>query len=185
MLNRSQQQFLLELARNSISYYLANLREPHMIEPEDTELKEKRGVFVTLTIDGNLRGCIGHINAVQPLYLDVIENAINAAFDDPRFDQLAKSELERIKIEISVLSKPVKLDYENPDDLISKLNGQGVIIKRGSRQATYLPQVWEDLRDKKMFLSSLCMKAGLPADSWEKDDLEVQTYTVEKFEEEN
>lgn len=186
MYSREQQKFLLNLARESISYYLDHKRSPDLDGSGlETALKEKRGVFVTLTIDGRLRGCIGHLLPVNPLFIDVIENAVNAAFDDPRFDPLSKSELDLVKIEISVLSRPRKLEYLNSEELLNKLIPlkHGVILKQGFYQATYLPQVWEDLSDKELFLGSLCQKAGLNTDEWVNGHPEIQVYTVEKFEE--
>ena len=149
------------------------------------ELKKDRGVFVTLTIQGRLRGCIGHIEPVQPLYLDIIDNAVSAAFKDPRFDPLSKDEYDQIKIEISILTIPRILKYGNTGELLAGLEPfkDGVIIKKGRYQATYLPQVWEELSQKETFLSSLCIKAGLPQDEWQKGGLEVRKYSVEKFEE--
>ncbi len=186
MYTRKQKESLLRLARQSISHYL-DCREMLPVDERkiDPVLKEKRGVFITLTINGALRGCIGHLLPVQPLYLDVIENAVNAAFDDPRFDQLQTEELDKIKIEISVLSQPEPLEYKDPEDLLRQLVPlkHGVILKKGIYQATYLPQVWEDLTDKELFLSSLCQKAGLYPDEWKTAHPEIQTYTVEKFEE--
>ncbi len=187
MYTKPQRKQLLDLARKSIAYYL---KENKFLElgPDEypSELQEKRGTFVTLTIGGQLRGCIGHIMAIHPLYMDVAENAVSAAFEDPRFEPLAQNELEDIKIEISVLSQPKPLEYKNADDLLKKLRPDidGVIIKQGFYQATFLPQVWEQLKQPEDFLSHLCAKAGLDSDAWRKGDLKVETYQVENFEEE-
>ncbi len=181
-----QREFLLKLAREAINTYLETGKELDINESEiDTTLKEDRGVFVTLTIKRALKGCIGHIEPIQPLYKDIIQNAIAAAFDDTRFDPLTKKELDSVHIEISVLSLPKALPYKDSTDLLSKLTPKkdGVIIKKGFNRATYLPQVWDDLPDKEAFLSSLCAKAGLDHDEWKKGKLEVETYTVEMFEE--
>ena len=186
MYTRNQKQYLLKLARQAIAYHLEHGKSPEIDTGDlDPLLLEKRGVFVTLTINGALRGCIGHLMPIQPLYLDVIDNAINAAFDDPRFDPLSKNELDAIKIEISVLNLPEKLEYKDAADLLKKLIPlkHGVILKQGFYQATYLPQVWEDLGDKELFLGSLCQKAGLYPDEWKTGHPEIQTYTVDKFEE--
>lgn len=177
---------MLKLAREAINSYLTTGKEPTINESEiDNELKEKRGVFVTLTINGALKGCIGHIEPIQPLYKDVIQNAISAAFDDPRFDPLTKEDLDSVQIEISVLSLPKALSYKDSTDLLAKLSPgrDGVIITKGFNRATYLPQVWDDLPDKEAFLSSLCAKAGLETEEWQKGKLVVETYTVEMFEE--
>lgn len=144
-------------------------------------LRAKLSCFVTLTINGNLRGCIGHTESTQPLYKDIVENAVGAAFQDFRFSSLTKDEFEDVAIEVSVLTTPQKLDFNGPDDLLNKLrpNIDGVIIKLGRRGATYLPQVWEQLPDKKEFLSSLCQKAGLLPDDWQRPELKVSVYQVD------
>lgn len=136
--------------------------------------------FVTLTKNGMLMGCIGSLTPTQELWKNIQENAINAAFNDPRFSQLRKDELKRVKIEVSVLSQPRKLDYKNPDDLINKINNRmGIILKKGFYNSTFLPQVWEQIPDKIEFLQHLSMKAGLPADAWKQKDTEIWFYNVE------
>ena len=113
-------------------------------------------------------------------------NAINAAFRDPRFSPLAKDEWGKVKIEISILSKPQPCPYTDTTDLLNKLRPgrDGVIIKKGHSQATFLPQVWDQLPDQKEFLTHLCSKAGLDGNAWQRDRLEVSTYQVQAFEEE-
>lgn len=179
-----EKKYLLDLARRSVRHYL-DTRE--MLKEEDGDvpsekLKEKLACFVTLTMGGQLRGCIGHILPVQELYLDVIENAVSAAFEDPRFYPLSKEEFAQIKIEISVLTVPVPLAFSAPEQLLKKFRPKidGVIIRRGRQQATFLPQVWEELSEPKEFLGHLCMKAGLEEECWRRD-LEVETYQVEAF----
>jgi AmmeMemoRadiSam system protein A len=146
---------------------------------------ERRGTFVTLTKGGSLRGCIGHIIPQESILEGVKENALNAAFRDPRFQPLKREELKDIKIEVSILTEPKSLSYSNEKDLLAKLRPgiDGVIIKKGFRQSTFLPQVWEQLPGKEDFLSHLCLKAGLPADAWKRGDLSVSTYQVQAFEE--
>jgi uncharacterized protein len=148
---------------------------------KDPELFEKRGAFVTLTLNGRLRGCIGSILPSKPLIKDIVENTINAAFEDPRFVPLSKEELLKLEIEISILTIPKKLIYNSIKDLFDNLKPlvDGVIIKRGYHNATFLPQVWEQIPDKEMFLNELCLKAGLPLFSYKCDDFEVYTYQVE------
>jgi len=113
------------------------------------------------------------------------ENSINAAFKDPRFHPLTKEEFDRIEIEISILTPPQELSYTDADDLLKKLRPgiDGVIIKKGFYEATFLPQVWDQLSEKEEFLSHLCLKAGLSPDSWKKEKLHVSTYQVQAFEE--
>lgn len=188
-MDKEIQKYLLRLARNSIAteLELAEEKNERPKIPETEVLNEKRGVFVTLEIDGRLRGCIGNIMPVYRLEDAVKQNAFHAAFEDPRFQLLDVEEFKDVEIEISVLSVPKKLEYKNAGDLLEKLTPlqDGVVIKKGYYDATYLPQVWEDLNDKKQFLSSLCVKAGLPRDGWQNGDLEVLTYQAEVFKEED
>jgi len=183
-MNKILQQYLLKLAHQTLEEYFKTGKKLVVAEANlEPELKETRGVFVTLHKQGNLRGCIGHIEPVQEVYLDVIDNVLAAAFEDNRFSPLPAEELEEIDVEISVLTQPKKLVYTSAEELLRQLEPlrDGVIIKRGYQGATYLPQVWEDLPDKQEFLSSLCMKAGLSAEAWQVGDLEVQTYQAEVF----
>ncbi|MBW2064518.1 MAG: AmmeMemoRadiSam system protein A [Deltaproteobacteria bacterium] len=186
-LTEEEGEYLISLARKTIEKELLNREssgDPGQVPSE--KFKEKRGTFVTLTINGQLRGCIGHIVPQESVLEGVRVNAINAAFKDPRFPPLSKEELEKVKIEVSILTEPRPLDYEDAQDLLEKLSPgvDGVIIKKGYHQATFLPQVWEQLPDKKEFLTHLCLKAGLNGDEWKKGDLEVLTYQVQAFEEE-
>jgi AmmeMemoRadiSam system protein A len=151
----------------------------------DQALQARCGTFVTLKIDNQLRGCIGSLSASASIVSGVRDNALNAAFHDPRFSPLRKTELDAVRIEVSVLSEPVPLAYTDADDLLSKLRPgiDGLIIKKGSASATFLPQVWEQLPQAEAFLSHLCTKAGLPAGQWEQGDLTVLVYQVQYFEE--
>lgn len=185
-LTQQERKFLLKLARKSIETAF-DRTNPEVKEEELTEkLKEIRGCFVTLTKKGRLRGCIGHIIPQEPLYQSVINNARSASFRDFRFHPLGREELKDIHIEISVLTVPVDLEFNSPEDLLNKLipHKDGVVLKIGPYQATYLPQVWEQLPDKKMFLDSLSQKAGLNADAWRGKNTKIQIYHVEAFEEE-
>lgn len=184
-LNKKEQEFLLKLGRESIQYYL---RKKEFLKIESKELpseklKEKCGTFVTLLKNGELRGCIGHVYPVNPLFIDVIQNAVAAAFYDNRFLPLEEDELSKIKIEISVLTKPKKLEFSSKQELLNKLrvNKDGVIINIGRAQATFLPQVWEKIPDKREFLSHLCMKAGFPPNTWKKSFVEIYVYQVQSF----
>lgn len=179
--------YLIRVARKTIEKRLLNTEYPD--EPGSFPLqkfKEKRGTFVTLTIDGQLRGCIGHIVPQESVLEGVKVNAINAAFKDPRFPPLSKEELAKVKVEVSILTDPKPLEYTETRDLLDKLRRgvDGVIVKKGYYQATFLPQVWEQLPDKREFLTHLCLKAGLDGDEWKKGDLEILTYQVQAFEEE-
>ncbi len=150
------------------------------------KLKEKGATFVTITIgkDNTLRGCIGSLEAYRPLYEDIILNARAAALHDPRFVPLSKKEYDDIKIEVSLLSEPKVLIYKDIDELKQKIKPyhDGVILKFGNHQATFLPQVWEQLPDFDMFFAHLCQKAGLKQNCLENDP-EILTYTVDKYKE--
>ncbi len=149
-------------------------------------LRAEGASFVTLTIDGDLRGCIGALEPYQPLAADVREHAVAAALEDPRFPPVSRDELDRIKIEISRLTLPKRLEYTDAADLLSKLqpNVDGVIVRDGFRRATFLPQVWEKIPDKVDFMENLCYKMGEEPDVWRHKHLEVLTYQVEEFQEE-
>jgi len=183
--NKQTQDYLLKLAKTALEHYFTTGTKLIISESElpDAELKEERGTFVTLSKHGELCGCIGHNEPILPVYLDVIDNALASAFHDPRFSPLDQKELSEINIEISVLTPPQKLDYNSSTDLLNKLKPlqDGVILKKGSYSATYLPQVWEDLKGKEEFLSSLCTKAGLASDEWRGGKLEVFIYQAEAF----
>ncbi|WP_281951543.1 AmmeMemoRadiSam system protein A [Nitrosophilus kaiyonis] len=150
------------------------------------ELKKPGAVFVTINERSSLRGCIGSLVAYRPLIDDVIENAKAAAFSDPRFPPLAPDEFDKISIEISVLSEPKPLEYKDIQDLKSKIrpNIDGVVLKLDGYQATFLPQVWEELSDFDQFFAHLCLKAGLRPNCLELHP-EIFTYQVEKFSEED
>ena len=117
--------------------------------------------------------------------MDVRENAVAAALQDPRFPPVRLEELGDLHIEVSVLSIPQRLEYDDVHDLVAKLRPgvDGVVIERGWNRATFLPQVWEKVPDAHQFLQHLCSKAYLPVDAYRDADLDVYTYQVEKFEE--
>jgi AmmeMemoRadiSam system protein A len=144
------------------------------------------GVFVTLKIKDVLRGCIGSLTSSEPLAENIRHNAINAAFQDPRFPPLTPEELAQTVIEVSVLTPPETLSYSGADDLLSRLRPgiDGVILRKDSASATFLPQVWKQLPRCQDFLSHLCLKAGLTAQAWREEDLQVEIYQVQYFEEE-
>lgn len=118
--------------------------------------------FVTLKLNGELRGCIGSVYPTKPLILDIIDNAKNAAFQDPRFEPLTIEELEGLEISVSILSAIERIDFKDERDLLSKIHPHGVILVERDKRAVYLPVVWEQLPDKEIFLNSLKEKAGLP-----------------------
>ena len=150
-------------------------------------LEENGAAFVTINKEPNeqLRGCIGSLQAYRPLYKDIIMNAQAAALRDPRFRPLSVEELDEINIEVSILSEPQPLEYVDIDDLKKKVVPfeDGIILKLDGRQATYLPQVWEQLPKFDDFFSSLCMKANLSGNCLSQHP-EISTYRVKKYKEE-
>ena len=186
-LSPHDRRYLLELARQTIACATRHQELPPVDLGTVSEYLKRDGAsFVTLTEHGELRGCIGSLEARRPLVLDVRENAAAAAFHDPRFPPVRAEELDGLHIEISVLTIPQPLACAGPDDLVAKLRPDvdGVVIERGWNRATFLPQVWEKLPDPHQFLQHLCLKAGLPADAYCRPGLDVYIYQVEEFEEE-
>ncbi len=184
VLTEKQGQELLDVARKTIAAKLDGNKEPEL--PSDPGLDISCGTFVTLKINGNLRGCIGNLLPAGSVLEGVKRNAENAAFHDPRFQPLSSQEFEQVQIDISVLSRPEPLQYRDGDDLIEKLRPgtDGVILKLGSAGATFLPQVWEQLPKPELFLDHLCQKAGLNAAAWRTDHPQIEIYQVQAFEEE-
>ncbi|MBN1930804.1 MAG: AmmeMemoRadiSam system protein A [Desulfobacterales bacterium] len=178
-------EILLKLARATIKSELFRnfkIERPEYISPA---LLKKCGCFVTLHKAGVLRGCIGTIEPVRSLISGVEANAIHAAFRDPRFPPLTAKELPEIEIEISVLTVPTVMDFVDAEDLKRKLKPgiHGVILSQGSSTATFLPQVWEQLPDKEVFLEHLCQKAGMIKNCWRDTNTTVKVYEVECFSE--
>jgi AmmeMemoRadiSam system protein A len=189
-LSPEQGQLLVKLARQTLSQQLARQIPQNEIDSLNAALTDpcfnaSCGTFVTLKIDGQLRGCIGNLTSNEPLRSGVRRNAINAAFHDPRFSPLRASELDCVSIEVSILSEPRPLYYREASDLLKKLRPDidGVILRKGPASATFLPQVWEQLPQPRDFLTHLCLKAGLASDAWQHSELEVSTYQVQYFEE--
>lgn len=182
MFTKPEQQFLLSIARKTIERHLmgGDVFVPDLRTVPPT-LCDVRASFVTLTKDFELRGCMGTVEPYQPLYVDVIKNALAAAFDDDRFFPVTTAELADIAIEVSVLTLPTVVSFSSPDDLLSKLTVgvDGVIVEKDGHSATYLPQVWDEILDKHDFMSSLCLKAGLAPDAWLQPGVLVETYQVE------
>ena len=176
---------LLTTARESIAHGLRTGRPLRVeVTAYDPELQARRATFVTLNKFGELRGCIGHLEAIQPLIADVAENAFNAAFRDPRFQPLRASEFDDLVIHISVLSPPEPMVFTSEADLLRQIRPgiDGLILEDGIYRGTFLPSVWEQLPDPARFLAHLKMKAGLPPNHWS-DTLKVYRYTTESFSE--
>lgn len=181
-----EKRILLKIAREAIKSRLEGRTIPDLsLEDLPETLREEGACFVTLTRGGQLRGCVGTLQAEKPLALDVQLRAVAAAFHDFRFPRLKIEEFPEIEIEISYLTQPEPLDYRDGEDLLARLEPgkDGLVLSDGSRRATFLPQVWEKLPEPAQFLSHLCIKMGLPEDAWRQQALEAQVYRVEEFSE--
>ena len=186
-LTSEEQALLLRLAREALERGVKGEELPPLdLASLPGRLREEGSSFVTLTSHGQLRGCIGALDAYQSLAEDVREHALGAALKDPRFPPVRQEELGGIQIEVSRLTPPVLLEYSDPQDLLSRLRPHvdGVILREDPyRRATFLPQVWEKISDPVQFLCNLCYKMGVEPDLWRHKRLEVLTYQVEEFHE--
>ncbi len=172
---------LIQQASSSIQY---GLKHGHIdtIDPQQfpQPLQEIRSCFVTLEINGKLRGCIGMLEATRPLITDVHQNSYAAAFSDPRFPALQEKEFPLIEIHISILGTPEPMLFKSEEDLITQIQPgiDGLILEAEGRRGTFLPSVWESLPDTEGFLTHLKMKAGLPNNYWS-DQVKMWKYTTE------
>ncbi|MDO8755556.1 MAG: AmmeMemoRadiSam system protein A [Anaerolineales bacterium] len=185
-LTDGEKQTLLRLAREALEHAVKGQAIPRLDTQSLTPtLREHGASFVTLTIHAELRGCIGALEAYQPLAEDVREHAVSAALQDPRYRPIVESELSRIRLEVSRLTAPHLLEYSSSKDLLKKLKPHvdGVILKNDLRRATFLPQVWEKIPDPVDFLDQLCMKMGASKKLWRDTKLQVYVYQVEEFHE--
>lgn len=176
--------FLLKLARKAVEEYVRKEKKISVPTKFPMELRIKRGVFVTLNKKimnrEELRGCIGIPYPTKPLVEGVIEAAISAT-RDPRFEPLRADELRSVRLEISVLTQPKRMRGKNQKELLDNIcpYKHGIIIKRGLKAALFLPQVWYSLPSKEEFLSSLCLKAGLPPNAWLQEGTELYRFEAE------
>lgn len=181
MVSDENKKFLLVLVRKALEENLEGKESDLENIPE--ELMNKGASFVTIKIDGENKGSIGTLFEHQELFLDVIENAKIAAFEDNRFGSLTSDDLKIAKIEISILTKPRKLSYDSEQDLLNKINQgiHGVIIKNGVKIGTLLPQEWDKVDDKIEFLQLICEKASLNKGGWKNPNSEIYVYETETF----
>ena len=185
MISKQQGQLLISLARASIAEALGYPSKTINTSPEDTNwLKQDAACFVTLTLNEQLRGCIGSLEAHRPLLNDIQHNARAAAFEDPRFRPLSSTEFEDIEIEVSLLSPMHPLTFETELEALEQLQPgiDGVIFEYGRYRSTFLPQVWEQLPSTRDFMAHLKQKAGLGADFWA-DEIRLSRYSVTKWKE--
>jgi len=186
LLTSDERENLLRLARQALEDGVnGRIPPPLDLERLPASLSQPGVTFVTLTIQGELRGCIGALEAYQPLAEDVREHAVAAALYDYRFPPVHPAELPYIHIEISRLTQPQPLVYERPLELSERLHPgiDGVILQDGLRRSTFLPQVWEKIPNPAEFLDHLCMKMGAEESLWRQQKLQVYTYQVEEFQE--
>jgi len=172
---------LLTIARSAIG---AELGLRSSADASHAALAQPAATFVTLKLDDELRGCIGSLKPMRPLAVDVRENAIAAAFRDPRFPPLAVVEFEATSVEVSLLSADERVEVRDEEDLLAQLRPgvDGLVIEYGHHRATFLPQVWETLAEPREFIAALKHKAGLGAGFWA-EDIRIARYAVEKFKE--
>lgn len=182
-LTPAQRAALLRVARDSIEHGLRSGR-PLAVTAEafDAALQATRASFVTLQIRGDLRGCIGHLDASQPLVVDVADNAFAAAFRDPRFPPLRRDEWPDVSVHLSLLTRPEAMRFRDEADLLSQLRpgDDGLALQDGPYRGTFLPAVWESLPDPREFLAHLKRKAGLATNHWS-DSVQVMRYRTESF----
>jgi AmmeMemoRadiSam system protein A len=181
LFEQTERSIILQTARDSIAQ---GITQHHPLTLDLSKypsiLLEPGASFVTIHMGTHLRGCIGSLQAYQPLITDVAQNAFNAAFRDPRFLPMTESELSKISLDISVLSKPQPMRFTSEADLLSQLQPgiDGLIISDNGHRGTFLPSVWEQLPDPATFLNHLKAKAGLPTNYWS-NSLTIQRYTTE------
>ncbi|MEJ5241859.1 MAG: AmmeMemoRadiSam system protein A [Anaerolineales bacterium] len=186
-LTPEERQILLRLARQALEEGVRGKPlAPLDLSTLPPRLQEPGASFVTLTKEGELRGCVGTLEAHQPLAEDVREHAVAAALEDFRFPPVRPEELSEIRIEVSYLTPLEPVEFDSPEELLSRLRPgvDGVVLRQGWRRATFLPQVWEQIPDPQEFLDHLCLKMGRPAGCWRSGGIEVWVYQVESFEEE-
>jgi len=176
-LNKEDRKKLIEIAKTSVFNKISGEKIPEF-KVESEYLKQNCGAFVTLNENGRLRGCIGYIVAEKPLYKTIEEVAVSAALNDPRFPPVSKNELNKLEFEISVLT---------PFKLISDINkievgNHGLFIVKGRNQGVLLPQVAVSNKwDRNTFLEQVCIKAGLPPNSWKEKDADIYIFSAEVF----
>lgn len=186
LLTQDEKRLLLSLARCALVDGLGGVRlQPLDLESLPESLRQLGASFVTLTSQGELCGCVGTLEAYQPLAEDVREHALAAALNDYRFPPVRPDEVPGLQIEVSCLTSPKELVYDNTDELLELLRPgvDGVVLYDDLRRSTFLPQVWEKLPEPAQFLDHLCAKMGVEASLWRYKKLRVLTYQVEEFHE--
>jgi uncharacterized protein len=190
-LTQEEGEFLISLARNTVKQYLETGKAPKPPKETPKKLFKHCGVFVTINSIGHgekeLRGCIGYPYPTSPLVEAVIDSAVNAATEDPRFEPMSLAEMDHVVFEVSVLTPPEPVEVANPKEYVSKIKvgEDGLIIERGYHKGLLLPQVpieWGWCKEE--FLCQCCMKAGLPPDSWLTKEAKIYKFKAIIFDEE-
>ena len=184
MISNESGEFLLNLAKESIKYFLDN--QKLMVKPTDypTELDEDLGVFVTLNKKNNLRGCIGYAEPIKPAIDATMEVALAAAFNDPRFPEVSEKEFDDLEFEVTVLTKPELIEVAHYSQYLDEIEigRDGLIIQKGYARGLLLPQVAvENAFTTEEFLDHTCMKAGISADSWMDESCDVYKFQGQIF----
>ena len=185
MLTLEEGTFLVKTARRAIEAHIRGKRLPS-VKNVSEELKKPRGVFVTLTKHGELRGCIGHPMPTMPLIDALIDSAISSATRDPRFPPLEVSELNKILVEVSVLTEPKPIEVDDPREYPGAIvvGRDGLIVEYGGHAGLLLPQVAVEWKwDAEEFLSHACMKAGLMPDAWLDREVRISRFSAQVFSE--
>ncbi|MCW9015080.1 MAG: AmmeMemoRadiSam system protein A [Gammaproteobacteria bacterium] len=178
---QADKDLLLDIARQSIQYGLQHHTAlPVKASDYSAALQQQRATFVTLNLHQQLRGCIGTLQAYQPLVCDVAEHAYAAAFNDPRFSPVTPGEEPELEIHISILTPATAIEFSDETDLLRQIQPgtDGLILESGYHKGTFLPSVWESLPDAEQFLRHLKQKAGLPANFWSNDIKIYRYHTV-------
>jgi uncharacterized protein len=181
--NPEERAFLLDLARRALAESISGRQvQPESVAVSD-HLREMRACFVTLFVDGQLRGCIGQVQPRMPLFEAVMRNACSAGLQDRRFEPITAGELPRLRVEISVLS-PMERRAGTPDEILAQLRPlvDGVLLERHGGVVTFLPQVWEHIVSREEFMERLSEKAGWGKSAWCEPGTTVSIYRVESFE---
>ncbi len=187
LLNEEERNLLRNTVKEAIAYGLQHKQQQGKHLAISTSqyphpLREQGASFVTLNIAGELRGCIGSLEAYQPLINNVAHNAYAAAFSDPRFPPLTEQEFSQLEFHISILSPSKPMIFSSEADLLQQIRPgiDGLVLEEDQHRGTFLPAVWESLPDARQFLQHLKLKAGLPVDYWA-DSVKVSRYTTESF----
>ena len=184
MISERAGEYLVDIAKETVKYYLETGKRIEMPEDYPIELDEKLGVFVTINKNNNLRGCIGYAEPIEPAINATIEVAIAAAFNDPRFNQVTPEEFENLEFEVTVLTKPEMIIIAHPDQYFEEIEigRDGLIVQKGYSRGLLLPQVAvENAFTIEDFLEHTCMKAGISADSWLDESCDVYKFQGQIF----